>query len=253
MKKFFLIAALAAVAASANAQDKTEVYYGSQQGGFAISLNADPVLNYIGNMFNGKTNNSFGELKGIGIGNDVFSGVTISGKYFLKDNMAIRADLGFNNTGVKTYQYETDPSKENYQEYTEKGTVNTRNFTIAAGVDWTLRPGKRLQPILGIGIVYMHHNLQNGTSLLIGTKEESWTGSPQNLIGLDGRVGVEFFCTKQFSLAAVMDITVAKTWKSKSITYHNLPDSKEFNYVEKGDYLLKTGQAGAHIAMNFYF
>ena len=56
MKKTLMILAAVMVFTSANAQD--EKWYGSKEGGFAITMNADPVLNYVGNMFNGTQNNS---------------------------------------------------------------------------------------------------------------------------------------------------------------------------------------------------
>lgn len=56
MKKILmtLVAVLATV--SMNAQN--EKWFGSREGGFALTFNANPVLNYVGNMFNGNTNNT---------------------------------------------------------------------------------------------------------------------------------------------------------------------------------------------------
>ena len=92
MKKIFMIAVMAVMTVAANAQD--EKYYGSKEGGFAITFNANPVLNYIGNMFNGTQHNSVEPFEGLDSDN-LFGGTTITGKYFLKDNIAIVGGFGF--------------------------------------------------------------------------------------------------------------------------------------------------------------
>ena len=89
-----------------------EKYYGARQGGFAISFGADPVVNFIGNMFNGTTDQSFEGFKGLG--SDLFKGATISGKYMLKDDVAITLGLGFNNESTKNHIYDyKDPQIRN--------------------------------------------------------------------------------------------------------------------------------------------
>ena len=74
---------VAAMAMTVSAQDK---WYGSKEGGFALTFNANPVLNYVGNMFNGNTNNSLDDFEGVD-GKGLFNGTTITGKYFLQDNI----------------------------------------------------------------------------------------------------------------------------------------------------------------------
>ena len=77
IKKCLLaVAAGLMVTGSAFAQDK---YYGAKEGGFAISFGADPVINFVGNMFNGTQDQKFDGFKGLN--NDLFNGATITGKY----------------------------------------------------------------------------------------------------------------------------------------------------------------------------
>ena len=97
MKKMMMMLAAVAVFATANAQNaQEEKWYGSKEGGFAITFNANPVLNYVGNMFNGNTNNSLAPFEGLDSDN-LFGGTTITGKYFLKDDLALVVGFGFNN------------------------------------------------------------------------------------------------------------------------------------------------------------
>ena len=92
MKKTLMILAAVMVFTSANAQD--EKWYGSKEGGFAITFNANPVIHWVGNLFNGNTNNELEEFNGI----DKFDGGhSITGKYFLKDNWALDLGFGINN------------------------------------------------------------------------------------------------------------------------------------------------------------
>lgn len=65
---------------TANAQ--TENYFGPKKGDFAITIGAEPVINFVGNMFNGNTNN---RLSGIG--------GSLAGKYFFGDRH-FSLDLG---------------------------------------------------------------------------------------------------------------------------------------------------------------
>ena len=163
MKKILmtLVAVLATV--SMNAQN--EKWFGSREGGFALTFNANPVLNYVGNMFNGNTNNTIAPFQGIDSDN-LFGGTTITGKYFLQDNLAVVAGFGFNNNYnvVNNYADATD---------LEKVTSYTRNSTTAfqalAGLEYRLQPGKRLQPIFGANLVYVHTNNWNRCS-----RQQAW-------------------------------------------------------------------------------
>ena len=75
MKKLLSTLALVAIAfTTINAQNVnvTEKYYGARKGGFALSFGADPIVNFVGNMFNGTTKQEFEGFKGLG--SDLFNG-----------------------------------------------------------------------------------------------------------------------------------------------------------------------------------
>jgi len=250
MKKIFMIAVMAVMTVAANAQD--EKYYGSKEGGFAITFNANPVLNYIGNMFNGTQNNSVKPFEGLDSDN-LFGGTTITGKYFLKDNIAIVGGFGFNNSYDVTNNYD---KADDIEKVTSYKRVSTTAFQAMGGVEYRLRPGKRLQPIFGANLVYVHTNKWTYTTITDGENDGNYAynGAPTNKLGLALTAGVEYFVIPQISLGANLDFGVAKTWRHSS--YNVDPEStliKSYGRIDEKDTFLSTGNFGANISLNFYF
>ena len=105
MKKLFIIVSSLLVSLSMVAgNDKAnnaDIYYGGQKGDFSISFNALPVINFVGNMFNSTTNQSF---SGFGSVNpSVFNGTSISAKFFASDKMNLVVGAGFNCLSNKSF------------------------------------------------------------------------------------------------------------------------------------------------------
>lgn len=248
MKKFFMIAVLAVVAVSASAQD--EKWYGSKEGGFAITFNANPILNYIGNMFNGTQNNKVEPFQGLDSDN-LFGGTTITGKYFLKDNIAVVGGFGFNNKYDVTNNYDgTDIEK-----VTSYSRVTTTAFQVMGGLEYRLRPGKRIQPIFGANIVYVHTNSWNYQEVTDGESEGDYTyeGAPANKLGLAVNAGVEYFVIPQISVGANLDFGVAKTWRHESADMEIGNVEESASRINKKETFVATGNFGGNISLNFYF
>ena len=256
MKKFILtVAAAALVVVSASAQE--EKWYGSKQGGFAITMNANPVLNYVGNMFNGTQNNSVQEFNGV----DGFNGgVTITGKYFLKDNLALDLGFGVNNNYNVTNNYNDNSDREKLTSY---GRHATTAFQVKAGAEYRLFPGKRLQPIFGAAVFYQHTNAWNFTKVTDGDNKDktiynntiSAAGGATNAVGLIFNVGVEYFIIPQISLGANIDLGVARRWVKATQENELTPDDKSVNYarVSSKNLNFATQKFGANVTLNFYF
>ena len=262
MKKNLLVLILVALALStANAQDtnenekyfgtrhvvSSEKYYGARQGGFAISFGADPIINFVGNMFNGTTDQKFEGFKGLG--SDLFNGATISGKYMLKDDIALTLGLGFNNEATKSHIYDY---KDNEDEVAVR-TNASHNFMLLVGAQKLLFPGKRLQPILGLNLAYCYSNAnydRNDDKTSNG--KNIYNGHPSHTFGLLGNVGVEYFLSRNISLSATVDLGICKTWTKDT---HSGEKDSDHNYsrISSSSYELKTGQFGGNLAMNFYF
>ena len=138
MKKMMMMLAAVAVFATANAQNaQEEKWYGSKEGGFAITFNANPVLNYVGNMFNGNTNNSLAPFEGLDSDN-LFGGTTITGKYFLKDDLALVVGFGFNNKYNVTNNY--DNTSDDIELVRSFDRATTTAFQFKGGLEYRLFP-----------------------------------------------------------------------------------------------------------------
>ena len=97
MRKSFIIAAVAlALSATAGAQDKADRVYGPQKGSWSIGVGLDPVSHYLGNMFNGNTDNELEDLNGEPLSNDkkITPLTSIMGKYMLTDKFGIKVNIG---------------------------------------------------------------------------------------------------------------------------------------------------------------
>ena len=242
-----IIAALA-VFTTANAQTQ-EKWYGSKEGGFAITFNANPVLNYVGNMFNGNTNNELKAFDGID-GNDMFGGTTITGKYFLKDNLALDLGFGFNNS----YKVTNNFDGADLDKLVDYSRATTTQFQLKAGLEYRLQPGKRIQPIFGADVIFAHTNRWDYTATTEGDKVTTYSSRPVNALGLMLNVGVEYFIIPQISLGANLNFAVSKAW-TKRVQDNDPEDSANKNYsqLKFKDTYLKTGNYGANVTLNFYF
>ena len=246
MKKMLMTLAAVAIAATMNAQDD---WYGSKAGGFAITFNANPVLNYVGNMFNGTQNNSVAPFEGLDSDN-LFGGTTITGKYFLEDNLAVVAGFGFNNKYNVTNNYGDNDDVEKVTDYSR---ATTTAFELLAGLEYRLQPGKRLQPIFGANLVFAHTNSWNYSTIVEGDGDGNYvySGAPANKLGLMLNAGVEYFIVPQISVGVNLDFAVSKTWRHES--YDSDPEVKNFSRITTKNTALETGNIGGNISLNFYF
>jgi len=250
MRKILLtLAAFAMFTVSANA--KKGDWYGSEEGGFAITFNANPVLNYIGNMFNGTSGNSLEDFDGID-GKNLFSGNTITGKYFMRENLALDLGFGFNNKYKVKNNYD---DSDDLEEVTAFSRATTTAFHVKAGLEYRLKAGDRLQPLFGADIVFQHTNKWNYSEVTEGTQKDSYTysGSPTNALGLILNAGVEYFIIPQIALGANLSFGLAKKWTHSSNDYETNNNSKEYSRIDSKDTFLQTGNVGANVTLNFYF
>lgn len=243
MKKVLLLVVAMFAILSVNAQSN-EKYYGTREGGFAITFNANPLINFVGNMFNGTQNNRIEDFNGLK--NDLFGGVTMTGKYFLKDNIALDLGFGFDNEYKRTNAYNDSKDNEKVSSWERKSSTS---FMAKAGINYLLRPGKRLQPILGADLVYVHKN-----NFTYGKDEQNnkdaYESTPSNALGLLGSVGVEYFIIKQISVGATVDFGVAKVWNRE---HEDVDGGDNYSRISDTDTKIKTGNFGGNLSLNFYF
>ena len=259
MKKIFMALAALAVFTTANAQTQ-EKWYGSKEGGFAITFNANPVLNYVGNMFNGYQNgNSVSEFNGV---DNFVGGISLTGKYFLKDNLALDLGLSVNDNYNVTNTFDNSANAD-VEKVLSYGRRATTAFAAKVGAEYRLFPGKRLQPIFGAAVFYQHTNAWNFTKVTDGDNKDktiynntiSAAGGATNAVGLIFNVGVEYFIIPQISLGANIDLGVARRWVKATQENELTPDDKSVNYarVSSKNLNFATQKFGANVTLNFYF
>lgn len=265
MKKLFTLALACSFFATNVASAQTEEkYYGAENGGFALTIGADPVINFVGNMFNGTIDNSLEDLGG-----------TIAGKLFVTDKFALNAELGINNFKTKKFTYE-DKKDKNYGEYEELTSTETegyKNFSIGLGAQYYLRPGKRLQPFVGASILYGRTNDFYNVESFDYEFEDRWkdeyrqyegyakSSSPMNTFALMANIGVEYFLRQNISISATLDLDVRTDTYKEVMKFDTEDRDYEKEDIEKLNYSYKsnkstyfaTGLMASKIAFNFYF
>lgn len=221
-----------------NAQTEN-VYYGSKKGGFAISVGADPVFNFVGNMFNGTTGNSLGGWN------------TFAGKYFVKDNIVVVGGLYINNQRTKIFSYE---DANDVEKVTMTNLEKDNDWKVFVGGNYLLRPGKRLQPSIGAMIKYIR-----GNSTVADTDEEneitSSTSFPVvNALGFAASVGVEYYMSRNISIEANLTLqTAMQTIRSASRN-----ETQDDSYIVGQNYSRIVAKANAwatysEVLFNVYF
>lgn len=258
MKKLFLLALACSLFAVGTTNAQNENYYGGQKGSWAITVGADPVIDFVGNMFNGTQRNYLYNL-----------GASLSGKYFMSDKFAVTAGVRFSNRKDKEYSFD-NPEDKNFEEVTSTNIQNAfRNFQLNVGAQYYFRPGKRFQPFIGAVIAYGRNNTYNyskGYEYKVNGEIIQYDGylkesSPTNTFSCLANVGIEYFLGKNVSISAALDLGV-ETSTNKSVAKFDTEDpSVTKEYVNEQNYKIKnstttifgTGLMNGNIAFNFYF
>ncbi len=166
---------------------------------WAISFNAENILNYIGNSFNGNTNNSLRELEGTRSNSFV-------GKKFISDKKAYRVvvNLGFNNskaTGVAPIPGDPTLTSRNRE-------IKVNDFDLALGLGKEWRKGNtRLQGFYGADVLLTANSNNRETTfteITDGTfvqSEEDKSGFGLGF-GIQGFLGAEYFIFPKFAVGA---------------------------------------------------
>ncbi|MFD2910169.1 hypothetical protein ACFSX9_15670 [Flavobacterium ardleyense] len=165
--------------------------YLPEEGDWAISFNADGIFKYIGNSFNGKTDNAAPSV-------DYIRTNAFVGKMFITDKTAYRvvANLGFGSTT------DTNPVGANSVEVKQSG------FDLAAGLGKEWRRGNtRLQGFYGAdALLSIKSNSSETTTTFISNSAlvssvEVKSGLGLG-IGVQGFVGAEYFIFPKFAIGA---------------------------------------------------
>ncbi|TXB65301.1 hypothetical protein FRY74_07715 [Vicingus serpentipes] len=282
MKKRLLFVAAIVAASTTFAQDgltskKGEAYL-PEAGDWSISVDAQPLLNYVGNMANAGTN-------GAGTLNAAWTNGSnaITGKYFKDENTAYRAMLriGFSSSTVGTVNnYFVNPSDVEDQEFTDEVKVSGNNVTLGFGLE-KRRGNTRIQGVYGAmmnigfgggkttntyGLAYSDSAFAANPGLVNGRTLETKAGSTFQL-GIAGFIGVEWFFAPKVSLGAeytwglAMSSTgegevTSESWGLNPGEVATNPNHIVTNTAKTGkssSFGIDTGLSGANISLNFHF
>jgi len=235
MKKIFIALSLAVVTFAANAQDQAAATTAAtspilskrgyailpEAGDWGLSIDAAPLLGYIGNAFHGTSNNTPNTANGnpMGFPSVNIPGITtsgtatnivgITGKYFLDANTAVRGRLNLSlgsttsKTEVQVLPVATPPS------YTTNSVkVSGSTIVIAAGIEKRKGIG-RVQGFYGAELLISSNNGStttnsygnpiNSNNPVVGEITKTKVGG-NFLIGPRAFVGAEYFIAPKMSL-----------------------------------------------------
>lgn len=296
MKKRLLFVAAIFAATATFAQDgltskKGEAYL-PEAGDWSIGIDANPLFNYVGNLANGTSAQTFG-------GANWFGGVpsgTIYGKYFKDEKTAYRAmvRIGFGSSKsgnvVNLYADSISEYQNNTSEYINETKNSGRQITLGFGLE-KRRGNTRIQGVYGaqmlIGFGGSSTEYTYGLGYSAGTTYSETSGNIINagygaerdlkvdngstfLLGLQGFIGVEWFFAPKVSLGAeyTWGLSMTSTGASKRDTERwgvtpaesvlspvpsNHIVTKTYNGAKSSSFGIDTGLSGANISLNFHF
>jgi hypothetical protein len=280
MKKFLFSSAIAALTLSVSAQEvksKAGLPVTQEAGDWSISINALPLINYAGNLFNNTAGNS------TGMQFPAHAPLHLYGRYFVDANTAYRGKLriGINsakngNFVIQDGQTTPDPTVV----VNDERKVSSNFIGIGGGIE--KRKGKgRVQGIYGaealIGFgggktTYAYGNAFSSTNNTptrtdFGGNEEApntWVTESKNgstfSIGLRGFVGVEYFFASKMSIGIEYGwgLGLSSTGEGSKTTErwdagNNAVKSETFKTAKSSNFGIDTDNNVAAINLSFYF
>lgn len=266
MRKIVLLAAICATTMATAQTGEITSNRGenwlSQDGDWGLTFDANPLLNYAGNLFNGTSENSIGG--GLTWANSWYA---IQGKKLIDANTAYRGKLRIGFGSQKNTDLVQDMSSGAQAGDQVEDVTKDGNFDIVLGVGLEKRVGStRVVGVYGAEFYVAMHSekttYEYGNSL-----EDSGDGSRPteekgpNTFGLGLGVfgGIEWFCAPKVSLSGeyTWGLMLSSTGHTETTTETLVAGDVETNTVEGGtkenDFSLDTGVTGANIGVNFYF
>jgi hypothetical protein len=222
-------------------------------GDIGLGIDLVPVLDYVGNMFNGTLNNGwniFGGEPALPIGVPAAPNVSISGRYMFTDNFSLRANVGLIGREISQQLYIRDDeafAKNPLSEARITDTYKQSRSGMILSVGPELRRGyHRIQGYAGLNVIYGFEALQdeyqygnavteinqrparNNAGFVVAPTPiafANWTqtyvtgryhdGNAQ-YVGLEGVVGVEYYITSHLSLGGEVSLYAIQMFTGKS-------------------------------------
>ena len=296
--KLMVLAALTLVTATARSQE-TEVQYTPKTGDYAISVSGLPVTQYIGQFFNGAGINTLDEFAGQAyMGGDIKTApfrkiaplMSISGKYFLDKETALRVNLGLIYQRTNTKTYARDDAEFAVNPFSQKKVIDTQlnsNTGLSLMVGLEKRAGKeRLQGVYGAGLLFAMNNVYdkytygNAITDINQAPSESNGGTVPAMNGFSYNrlvkdynlgasmhagivtfVGVEYFIIPKMSIGGEVNFTALASFDQAQ--YQDLEGFSTVDIAKRewtelvspssNQITVGTGNIGGNVTLNFYF
>jgi len=280
MKKKVLFVAALFIGATTFAQDGLTSKKGEailpEAGDWGISFDANPFLNYAGNMFSGYTGkNTLSSATWTG---DNSGTMALTGKYFKDETTAYRGMLriGLGGNSTTTLQDTASGATLPGTGAIENKTSSSNGFSLVLGGGLEKRKGStRLQGYYGggayIGLLgggsttYEYGATMDSVnvqfnSIVPGSRNTEVKNGNTFTFGLQGFVGVEYFVAAKISIGAEYGwgFGMSSTGATETTTEAwNVADQKVDTYTVTGSkssgWSFDTGVSNANININFYF
>ena len=293
MKKLISIIAIGLMPfMSISAQSEDSKNYLPEQGDMAFGINVKPVLKYVGNIFNGTTNNKLKDLGGEPVTNnasdfksDILPTVSIMGKYMLSDNWGVRANVGLMLGKDTDREYVIDDKQAVLDPFNESKLIDTRHtakngMSLMLGAEYR-KGSKRIQGVFGMGILFGFYNQNISyefanavTPLNDHPTSASWVKNCKNgyrivnektegnlFYGITGSAGVEWFVAPKVSLGAEVNLSLYHINGGQLYTQSEGYNNVTQQFVERTDLTspgndklrFGTESLGGSLYMAFYF
>lgn len=267
---------------------KPVTIYTPQAGDIGLSVDLlAPIMTYVGNMFNDNTNNVFPTTFS---GPNYSGNVSVSVRYFLWDDMALRAALSVNNVSATTKAYVTDDAARaanplSIDLVTDSRTVINNDAYLALGIE--LRRGyKRLQGFYGGQLIggfqsqTTKYAYGNAITSLNQAPSQAFPSTPLNnvggnsrllttntalgrdfLIGVGGFVGLEYFILPKLAVGGEVNLSLMAIFggqeyeKSERYNASSAKVEENTRLASPGSttWVLNTHQVGNGIYLALYF
>ena len=246
-----LIASLCSAAVTVSAKDGKEKKdvseYLPEAGDFAISVSANPFINFVGNIFNNTVNQAIGTFGGdpydvVDI-NQPAPAVSIAGKYMLTDELGLQVNLGWIHDANTQNDYVPDDAelKNNPlsgKKLTDSFITRRSGGSFSAAIEY--RVGKRrVQGVFSAGLMYAFSydrtkytygnaitEINQNPSAAFQHSEvaqvpdgfssmrylSKFNDSPSNYAGLILSAGIEWFVAPKVSIGGEVNISALYNW-----------------------------------------
>lgn len=286
MKKIFTILTLAVLLSlPANAQEVApQRIFTPEKGDIALGVDLKPILNYVGNIFNGTEDNKLSNLGGEPIiKGGVAPDVSLMGKYMLTDNWGLRANIGFLFRTNSNKFYVADDKAQFLNPLDESKVVDVESqgmhgMSLMLGGEYRVGH-KRVQGVFSAGLLLGLNN--SSTSYKYGNELTSINQNPSSAFptytngyrilteksasdfyyGLILGAGVEWFVAPKIALGTEVNISLCHTIGSQ-VSVETEGFNTITNKIEKRNELTSPGNdsftfgtdnVGGSLYIAFYF